>query len=91
MINLLGILALAIIIFMIVMVLIFARKCKISRNIYEISTEEIEKYVESSIAIQPINSEIFKECSLNEVIKDGFSIMEEEDYKMLKGVDLNGI
>lgn len=53
---------------------------------FSMSKEEDERYLEESIAIQPYNSPIFKDKDVTEVIKKGMDTMQNEDFRIFKGV-----
>lgn len=91
MINVLAFVGAAFLIFLTVIVIIFAYKSKPTKNIYKLSSSEKEKFLSDSIAIQRNNSAVIKNQTFDEVIDSGFAIMVKEEYKMLNGVDQNGI
>lgn len=90
-INVLGYWGMGILILISVIIGIIIYKIKVNENIYVITSEEHKRALEDSKSIQPNNSSIFEGQTTEEIIESGFDIMEKEHYRMLKGVDLNGL
>lgn len=76
---------------LVAMVSILAYKSRPGKNSYVITQEENFIFMSDSIAIQPSNNTIFEDKTVDEVIGMGFAAMKKENYRMLEGVNQDGI
>ena len=87
--NYLGIVGFAIIVISVIATFIYVRRKRLEAEFSAFSAEEDVKYLQESISMQPNNSAIFEGKPIDQVIIDGISMMQQDNYKMLEGVDLN--
>lgn len=82
---------LVIFVILVTLTIIYAYRCNSIKNRYIITPEENKKFMEDTIAIQPSNKPIFSDKKSDEVIEIGFMEMKNENYRMMKGVDKDGL
>lgn len=97
--NLLGVVALVIIISLcVIMVIITLVKHRvhvgdlyIERKGYKLSSREIEACKNDSISVQPSNTRICDGCSVSDIYFAGAKAMQQDGFNMLKGVDFDNV
>ena len=75
-------------------IIIFALRSKPSHiaNVQLMLTDkDCQIYKQQSSAVHPNNTSLCKNMQIDAVVKLGIKKMEEEDYDLLKGVDVNGL
>lgn len=66
---------------------VFSLSWKTKKKIYILSDKEIQQYRAESISIQAFNSAIFEDDSLHQVITEGGTLISNDGYHLLQGVN----